>query len=291
MSTAPLSTRDRLLDRLGASGSDTGVTWLQQALAALEHSPDPMADLTTFSAMARRRLGREPLAATLLLITGPAGELDIGGWPRGDVGRVALILQATALQPERAVEVVETAFQYGDETERGAIIRGLSLFPEPERLKLLALEVGRVNSLPLFSTLALRNPYPAAWYNEHEFNQLVIKSLFLGLPMVEVSGLERRGNADLARICADYVDERTAAGRPVPPDLWLALAPGAGAREDRLLYDYAGHADPRHRYFAALALGRRLPHDPESRRLLAGRLAQETVEDIRTLLRQILAID
>jgi hypothetical protein len=41
----------------------------------------------------------------------------------------------------------------------------------------------------LSQALALDNPYPAAYYTGHEFNQLILKAVFMGLPIERTVGL------------------------------------------------------------------------------------------------------
>jgi hypothetical protein len=51
-----------------------------------------------------------------------------------------------------------------------------------------------------------------------------MKCLFNGVSLQRVIGLAARNNAELRRIVADYVKERQAAGRVVPPDVGLILS-------------------------------------------------------------------
>lgn len=277
---------EQLLTLLPTVTSNQGWNWLYQAQQRLPGSTDPFAELTQLSAQVRRRLGEQRLALTPLPIVTAAGTLDIANWTATTVGRVILLLTTIQTQPDHAVDWITALYHQGDESERIAVMQGLSLFPDGPALKPLALENGRVNSLPLFAALALANPYPAAYYSEAEFNQLVLKGLFLGLSIATLSGLTQRGNPDLSRMCEDYLDERLAAGRPLPADLWLALGPYASPRGEQRLIEYASHTDPRHRYYAALALQQRQVQHPTARQALAERLTLETEADILTVLRQ-----
>jgi hypothetical protein len=236
--------------------------------------------------MARRQLGQARLAMEPMTLATPAGDLDVSTWTAADAGRVVLLLEAARLQPARGVELVTHTYRQGDEVERTAVARGLSLFPDGAALKPLALDIGRTNSLPLFAALALANPYPAAYYSDHEFNQLVLKVAFMGLALEAIIGLSRRANPELSRMCEDYLDERIAANRPAPVDIWLALAPCASERGEQLLIEYAGHSDIRHRYYAALALLQRQAINPALRQVLVARLPAETDDRILNLLRQ-----
>ncbi len=153
--------------------------------------------------------------------------------------------------------MIRDLFRDGDEGERVSLVRALCLTPEPSRLLQTALEAGRATSLRLYGALALDNPYPACCYPDHDFNGLVLKCLFTGLPVGRISGLAQRTNATLARMCEDYHDERVLANRAVPADIWLALVPYASRRGLDLALGALGADDPTHRYHAALALGAR----------------------------------
>ncbi len=239
---------------LGAAGaSDSGATWLASAIERLDGSDGLADELSMLWAMARRKLGDEPLGDRLPTLDSAQGTVVVANWPAGDAGRVAMLLHAASIDADPAA-LASAVFRYGDETERAAVIRALPLLPDPQGLRPLALEAGRVNSLLLFSALAQDNPYPAGVYSEHEFNQLVLKSLFTGLEVGRIVGLDRRANAELSRMCCDYVGEREAAGRDVPRDIWLALAPHADEAAMAVLVRYLADADADHRYNAATAL-------------------------------------
>jgi hypothetical protein len=271
---------------LGSVAPASGLAWLEQALIRLAASDELDQTLSLLSAMARRQLGQARLAMEPMTLATPAGDLDVSTWTAADAGRVVLLLEAARLQPARGVELVTHTYRQGDEIERMAVARGLSLFPDGAALKPLALDIGRTNSLPLFAALALANPYPAAYYSDHEFNQLVLKVAFMGLALEAIIGLSRRANPELSRMCEDYLDERIAANRPAPVDIWLALAPCASERGEQLLIEYAGHSDIRHRYYAALALLQRQAINPALRQVLVARLPAETDDRILNLLRQ-----
>jgi hypothetical protein len=48
---------------------------------------------------------------------------------------------------------------------------------------------------------------------------MVLKTLFLGVALERILGLDRRKTAELARMAEDYASERKAAGRSVPADI------------------------------------------------------------------------
>ncbi|HJR70544.1 MAG TPA: EboA domain-containing protein [Gammaproteobacteria bacterium] len=274
--------QERIAEGLEALLDGDGSCWLAAARAEIMRTEEPRRVLERLFPTVARALGRRDVPDEARIeIDGEAHALR--GWQTCDVGRALLLLAGSTRLPP--AELAAKLYRAGDESERAAIVRSLSLLPEGATLKPVALDAGRVNSVTLFGALALDNPYPAAHYSEHEFNQLVLKTLFMGLPLGAVVGLERRANAELARMCGDFYDERTAAGRNAPVDIWLALVPFAPADRLELAKQHLVHADPAHRFHAALALGRRGARHPELRALLGERVKHETDARVLTALR------
>jgi len=258
--------------------------WLKEGLESIGVSDDKENQLAVRSASAERRLGSASLGEKPLTLSTACGTLDVGAWRRGDAGRICLMLAALANAEAGWQTLVRNFFRQGDEAERAAIVRALCLLREPCALLDVAQEAGRINSLHLYAALALDNPYPAACFDEHAFNQVVLKCLFNGLPIAHIVGLPRRANSELSRMCEDYIDERTAAGREVPYDIWLAVEPHASPRGLALILLALRDGERSHRYNAALALSRR-PADPRVREAFASRLPLETDPSINDVLR------
>lgn len=270
------------MSALEAVVTPSAMAWLQDGIGRLAADQDRAGILATFSAGALRRLGREPLGPAGPLPT-HCGPLTLDPWRRGDAGRACLLLAATGAAAPGWEQRVQGLFRHGDEEERVAVVRALCLLPAPCDLRGIALEAGRANSLALYAALALDNPYPSACYEDHMFNQVVLKCLFNGLALERIVGLTRRANPELTRMCEDYVGERVAAGRPVPVDIWLALEPQAGPTGIELILSYLDHEDPRHRRYAALALSRRRA-EPAIATALSARRAHETDPAVRDVL-------
>ena len=95
--------------------------------------------------------------------------------------------------------------------------------PGPDALPIVE-DALRTNDTRLVA--AALGPYAARHLDDHNWRHAILKCLFTGVPVDAVAGLPMRARADaeLARMLADYADERTAAGRPVPDDLHHVLA-------------------------------------------------------------------
>jgi hypothetical protein len=142
-----------------------------------------------------------------------------------DLARLALIRAALWLHPaSEHVAVVEELYRTGEQREQESVLRMLAMLPEPERFTMLAVNACRTNSVAVFTAIAHDNAFPAAYFPELSFNQLVLKAIFLGVRVARINGLPARVNNELRRMLEGYASERRAAGRPVPDDVSAVLA-------------------------------------------------------------------
>ena len=83
---------------------------------------------------------------------------------------------------------------------------------------------------------------------------MVLKCQFIGVPMNPIVGLDQRANAQLASMVRDFIQERRAAKRTMPPEMWRCVGRFAdkGALAD--LKDLLTSGTTVERQAAALAL-------------------------------------
>ncbi|MEU4995789.1 EboA domain-containing protein [Streptomyces sp. NPDC021622] len=191
-----------LRSRLDADLGGAARAWLDQATAE-----------------AAARHGRPDQAAA------PVWELRFAeagrrcGQEHADAARV-LLLHAADADPA----TLNRVYEQGTAAERRAVLHALPhLVPGPEALPLVE-DALRTNDTRLVA--AAVGPYAARHLAPHHWRHAVLKCLFTGVPVDAVADLPRRAHADaeLARMLGDYAGERTAAGRPVPGDLYRVLA-------------------------------------------------------------------
>ena len=206
--------------------SREGREWFDAAL-----SPDCLSNihelLSNYTA-ASRRAGMEPLAAdaaTRSSLNSLRAGLSCERWTVADGARAALLLALSEVKPTADEWVADATecFENGDAREQQSWLRAISLMPHRERLVSIAIDACRSHIQPLFESIACENPYPADYFSEGQFNQLVLKAMFTGVRLERIAGLARRLNPDLSRMARDYAAERRAAGRSVPADIALAL--------------------------------------------------------------------
>jgi hypothetical protein len=216
IATSPLDAFAQVAARRAAGGAGA---WLEGARRAARER-GPFAEAFTLAA---RKVGK----ATLELRAGERDALAAAGvtWPIGQWGvdelvRAMLLLEAAAhLSTDALATLVDDAYRAADNRERQAVLKALPLLPGPERFLDLAVDACRTSIQPIFEAIACENPYPAAYFPELNWNQMVLKAVFIGVALERTIGLERRLTPELARMARDYASERRAAGRPVPEDL------------------------------------------------------------------------
>lgn len=148
------------------------------------------------------------------------GLLEPSAWSIADVARAGMLLIALAALPgDQHMPLATEIFRRGETAERVALLRSLALLPDPKRFIELAAEACRSHVQDVLEALACENPYPESFMPELAFNQLIMKAMFVGIPLARVHGWESRVNAELIRMSRDFKAERQAAGRPVPAEV------------------------------------------------------------------------
>jgi len=177
-------------------------------------------------------------------------------WTRLDLLRVGLILSRPDLERETTAPALCGMAKFADMGELCALYRSFCLLPRPDDYAWQAGEGCRTNMNAVFEAMACDNPYPVRHFDDVAWRALVVKSIFIGAPLWRVEGLDARLSEELAHVALDLADERRSAGRPVPPELWLALGTFGGQRAiDSLLLETSAEVEAG-RAGAALGLAR-----------------------------------
>ncbi len=198
--------------------------WLDEQLAKAGKADR---DLYLAIGLAPRKLGKADLELgpeDLTAADAARRGWNPAGWSVDQASRVALLLAAARDEgafPAKLEQLCNTA----DVRELIAFYQGLPLYPNQEVYVARAGEGARTNMKAVFEAVAHRNPYPAERFDEHTWNQLVLKAVFVGSSLNAIHEFDRRRNEDLAHTLVDYAHERWAAGRTITPELWRAVGP------------------------------------------------------------------
>jgi len=149
-------------------------------------------------------------------------------WTLTDYARLWLMARALPLVgASEQADFVRSLFEAGEIGEQVSVLRVLSALPEPERFVETGLQACRTNARNVFEAIACENVFPAAYFPPLNFNQAVMKAIFMEVPVQRIEGLASRITPELSRMAAGYASERRAAGRPVPPDAEFLSQHGA----------------------------------------------------------------
>lgn len=137
-----------------------------------------------------------------------------------DIARIHLLLcTLNRLFAEEQAGFVDMLFRKGDNNEREALLRGLVLLPSPAQFLATAIDACRVAAQTTFEAIACENAYPEKYFPTESFRAMVLKALYLGVPVHRIHGLDKRMDSSLSRAATDYTSELKAAGKSVPTDV------------------------------------------------------------------------
>lgn len=171
-------------------------------------------DFTILSGGALRRLGRkEPDFSEDIKALIQSTYPNLVGKNAGFLGRFLLAVYAPS--SECILEMITR----GNDDEQAAAVMALNFRDDAELYKENVVHACRTNSTPVHSAISQGNPYPAKYFDDQEFKQLTIKTIFMGLDFEQIINLEDRFNGELGQSLTDFFEERRAAGRWLPDNV------------------------------------------------------------------------
>ena len=188
-------------------------------------------------------------------------------WSIDQATRSLFLLSLPLTEPAGYVGILDQLASTGEVGELVAIYQSLPLLPYPKAHVLRAAEGIRTNIKAVFCAVAYQNPYPSEQFNEDQWNQMVLKCQFIGVPMSPIVGLDERSNPALSAMVLDYIHERNAAKRPVAPELWRCVGRHANADALSELHAVLTTGSVIEKYAAGLALSE--SSEPAAQNLLA----------------------
>lgn len=184
--------------------SPESLAWLESALDKTRSSFEERPFYYAFSG-ASRRFDKRTL---------------VDGTPADQFARKALLLTLAEQPQETYLATLEKLIGSADIREAIVLFSTFPELPHPDDLLVHAREATRSNVVDIFDAIALDNTYPRDHFPEEAWNQLVLKSLFIGRPLHRMTGLEERANPTLAAQISNLAHERWSAGRQLNPEAW-----------------------------------------------------------------------
>jgi hypothetical protein len=196
-------------------------TWLDAEIERQQAGVDER-KLIIALGMAGRKVGRADLALSendLLearaLRTGWQPEL----WGTDEAARAAILLATYAGDDGAFATRVDHLCASAEVTELIAYLKAFAIFPAAKQLHDRAREGVRSAVKPVFEAIACHNPYPFDYFDQAGWNQMVVKAVFVGASIKNITGITERANPDLREMLRALISERHAAGRSVPEDV------------------------------------------------------------------------
>lgn len=176
------------------------------------------------------------------------------GWSVDQLVRTFFVLTYPASDIAAFVQTLDLMFSTGEVGELVALYQSLPLLPNPPAHVLRAAEGIRQNIKAVFCAVAHNNPFPAEQFSDDQWNQMILKCLFIEVSLRPVIGIDERANAKLMSMLVDFAHERRAAHRSIPAELWRCVGPCADERAIADLRIALTSGSPAERQAAALAL-------------------------------------
>ena len=227
-----MNTLRELDQKLNNALDSEGRDWLEQAKLQLAQSNGDIESLVNklvfYTSSAKRKLGVVQLNGKINSIFnsdkyGQCDKVYLNHWTVTDAARIILLAEVFSFNFFSADELFRLCYRYSDGGERASLLKGLPLLELRDQSINFLIDVARTNSLEIFSALVYKNPWVVVKFPISAYNQIVLKSLFMGVNIIHLEGLRTARNSELGRMTADYVQERLDAGRVIPESSWLAV--------------------------------------------------------------------
>lgn len=206
-------------------------TWVRERQSAIRDG-DKKALYLAFG-MTPRKVGKADLALTDEERSAAAQARpgwNPHGWSVDQATRTLFLLSLPPMETSLLTSILDQLFAAGEVGELVALYQSLPLLPHPKSHVLRAAEGIRTNIKAVFCAMAHQNPFPSEQFTDDQWNQMVLKCQFIGVPMSPIIGLDQRANASLSSMVVDFIHERWAAKRQVAPDMWRCVGPFADER-------------------------------------------------------------
>lgn len=233
--------------------------WLEQKETLFQNDFSFKSFYLAFS-MATRVQGSEVIFTEDLRIKGE--EIKMMDWPLHRLGRIYLIIVLSEIDQEKFDTAFQRLFETAELKELVALYSSLPFLSNPEKYVERAAEGVRTNIGPVLEAIAIGNPFPAKYFPDAQWNQLILKMVFTEKPFYGIIGIDERKNKPLAVMLINYAKERWAAGRVVTPELWRPVGKFLVEEDVWLLERMLSDDEPFELEAALLAC-----HDSESKKM------------------------
>ena len=192
--------------------------WLDQKLNMIKSDQEFFISF----ALVNKKIPRVHLQPTLEQIKNfhrVNSEFTIENWRLDQLCRLSLLMNYPLLNLRNLTKLISVA----DTQEQITIYKSIFYLENASQYTPLVVDGIRTNIIDIFDAIALKNLYPTKYFSEDQWNQMVLKAIFMERPIYQIKDIDLRRNEKLAHILFDYARERWAASRLVTPELWRMI--------------------------------------------------------------------
>ncbi len=192
--------------------------WLDQKLNMIKSDQEFFISF----ALVNKKIPRDHLQPTLEQIKNfhrANCEFTIENWRLDQLCRLSLLMNYPLLNLRNLTKLISVA----DTQEQITIYKSIFYLENASQYTPLVVDGIRTNIIDIFDAIALKNLYPTKYFSEDQWNQMVLKAIFMERPIYQIKDIDLRRNEKLAHILFDYARERWAASRLVTPELWRMI--------------------------------------------------------------------
>lgn len=220
--------RKKLLEILANSSSPGAFSWLEEIVASQSDDFERNPFYYAFSGVSRH-FDKQGGVAVSEKQSDDLNEslpgFSVERWDQFRLARVILLLVLAEQEKDVFLDTLAALRDTADLRESAAIFSAYPLLPHQEELVESAVDGLRTNIVDVFDAIALNNPFPSRHFSDEEWNQMVLKAIFINRPLYRIIGIGEKTNAALAAAISDLAHERWAAGREITPEAWRSVIP------------------------------------------------------------------
>ena len=183
----------------------TAWSWLKEQADAIAQNHDRKQLGIAFSSVVRHlgKDGKKDLALSEQELT--AADTLCPGWKplhwSQDIAARSLLVLMIPHGDTQAYQIsLDTLFQAADLNESIALYNSIPLLPMAQSHIQRACEGLRSNVQEVFTAIAHNSPFPHLHFPEGNWNQMILKALFIDVTLDPIIGLDDRCNDDLTRM-------------------------------------------------------------------------------------------
>lgn len=194
-------------------------SWLDQKLHSIKTDQDFFISFALINKkIPRDHLQLSPAQIQTIYLKYP--EFNIENWTLDQLCRFSLLMYYSLLSVKSLTKLISVA----DTREQISIFKSITYLENASHFTPIVVNGIRTNIVDIFDAIALKNPFAASYFSQDEWNQMILKAVFMERPIYQIKNIDQRKNEKLAHILFDYARERWAASRRVTPELWRMIS-------------------------------------------------------------------